>query len=231
MCWWSFTFCWSWKWSESSVKVKLNLNCPRRSISQTLPLIQSRVKACYVMFTSNHSYFLLPVWLFQWSVRHFQVGAPIKPLFLLQYLSLSGVPAVKITLIPICSPCLRCLTSIACLLFFSFPFPPQSSPCFLSFFSVYPSFSFRLSLFHSFVDEHLYCWWRLLELEMCQKSCHGSKRMSQAFSVIKPTVAKCTGRQWRFVDDNFFFFFCTPVWSCHLFSFSTFFFSSSCGSN
>lgn len=41
---------------------------------------------------------------------------------------------------------------------------------------------------------------------MCQKSCHGSKRMSQAFSVIKPTVAKCTGRQWRFVDDNFFFF-------------------------
>lgn len=39
----------------------------------------------------------------------------------------------------------------------SFFFSLQSSPCFRSSFSAYPSLSFRLSLFHSFVDEHLYC--------------------------------------------------------------------------
>lgn len=174
------------------------------------------------MFTSNHSHFLPPVWLFQWSMWHFQVAAPIKP-------PLSS----SISLIVWCPCCenyphtrlfpMLEMFNFNCMSFFFFF--PAIFPLFSLLF-LHPPFSFRLSLVHSFTDKHLYCWWWLLELETCQKSCHGSKRMSQALSVIKPTVAKCTGRQWRFVDDHFF---------VHQFGAATCFrlvpFSSSCGSN
>lgn len=142
--------------------------------------------------------FLRPFWLFLWSVWHFQDGAPIKSLFPLQCLSLSGVPAVEITPYP-SIPHAWDMFNFNCLSFY-----PSAIFPLISFF-LFPFFSHLDVLCSSFADEHLYCRWRLLEWEMCQKSWHGSKRMSQAFSVIKPTVAKCTGRQWWFVDDHFLY--------------------------